>query len=1065
MKWLKVLALALVVGAGSSLFFTARSGVESDLFALIGSAAGGEELKSAASAMAHSASFLVKADSEDAARDRLASLGAIDSNAQTLKHSNASDPHPSTILKSLAPYARCFLSPETRKLLEKGEFAAVRDAAAARLFSPMPPVLPPDRDPFLLFTDYVMDVSTPKGEWVAVRTEMTPEEASAALAAVKGADDVRCAGAPFHTAVVSERSKREINILSVISLFCVILFGWMLTRSFRFLPVLAATLAAAFCVAAAALFAVFPRPHLMTFVFGTSLIGLSVDYVYHAWTARESIAKPLTFSFLSTAACFAPLFFSGVGVLSQMALFTAAGLAAVYVGVVVSGRGDGVFECLSGECLSERRSGGGCLGERRSSGGRRGSFRVAAYVLFALCIAGMARVRFDDDLSRFHRPDPYLAKGEMMAAEISGGEGFVPSVGAQLRNAELVRRLYAAEGKAYCEMTGLPQSVLALPAKDVAFDPRGGLENVFARLTRKLRAVLLLTYGAIALLLGAISLLLRCPPLRRRIGGTAGARLGGSGVAMCFHSAAMAAFATIGLLGWIGEPITFFHLLCVFIFFGLGLDYSIFSWHSRRRCSCGLHSLPLTPSLEGGRLPHATDGKCPASDSLLLTPSLEITTGRAVRYSFLTSFVGFGLLAFTDFAVTRSMGITLAVGLAFSYLAAKLFCGNTSPTACLPWNDSRLPAGGRGPAANGQDPVLHVSHPSTPDPQPSTLNPQPSIPNSQPPTPNSQLSTPWHKQREQCASRFWALFMWYSYAWFGKTFQKAIFVIGMPFIYLFAGPPRLALTKFYAVLSAYAGRPHLATHGRLFRHILGFAWGVMDKTDACTLKKNPPQMDVRDDEGWRALKGLVDSGRGAFLLCTHVGTIGVLPALPDSLSEVSERPGGCGIGLRIPKVHAFQQMGHDAVFMEVFMKHFDPSKIRLHAVEEIGVETAVEMQDAIRRGELVIMAGDRTSAGSKSVLHRRFLGRDCAWPKGAFRFAELMEAPVFGVTCVRTGWNRYEVHVAELGAGEAPAKRRTDALLADYVRFLEAETLAHPEQWYQFYDFFGGEGGGVVASG
>ena len=297
--------------------------------------------------------------------------------------------------------------------------------------------------------------------------------------------------------------------------------------------------------------------------------------------------------------------------------------------------------------------------------------------------------------------------------------------------------------------------------------------------------------------------------------------------------------------------------------------------------------------------------------------------------------------------------------------------------------------------------------------------------------------------------------MWYSYAWFGKTFQKAIFVIGMPFIYLFAGPPRLALTKFYAVLSAYTGRPYHATHGRLFRHILGFAWGVMDKTDACTLKRNPPQMDVRDDEGWRAFKGLVDSGRGAFLLCTHVGTIGVLPALPAAQGRQampSDR-----VGCRIPKVHAFQQMGHDAVFMEVFMKHFDPSKIRLHAVEEIGVETAVEMQDAIRRGELVIMAGDRTSAGAKSVLRRRFLGRDCAWPKGAFRFAELMEAPVFGVTCVRTGWNRYEVHVAGLGDGEAPAKRRTNALLADYVRFLETETLAHPEQWYQFYDFFGGE--------
>ena len=27
-------------------------------------------------------------------------------------------------------------------------------------------------------------------------------------------------------------------------------------------------------------------------------------------------------------------------------------------------------------------------------------------------------------------------------------------------------------------------------------------------------------------------------------------------------------------------------------------------------------------------------------------------------------------------------------------------------------------------------------------------------------------------------------------------------------------------------------------------------------------------------------------------------------------------------------------------------------------------------------------------------------------------------------------------------------------MLDEYTAFLETETLAHPEQWYQFYDFF-----------
>ena len=195
-------------------------------------------------------------------------------------------------------------------------------------------------------------------------------------------------------------------------------------------------------------------------------------------------------------------------------------------------------------------------------------------------------------------------------------------------------------------------------------------------------------------------------------------------------------------------------------------------------------------------------------------------------------------------------------------------------------------------------------------------------------------------------------------------------------------------------------------------------------------------MSVRDDVGWRAFDGLVRAGKGAFLISTHLGTIEVFPALSASS----------------PFVHAFQQMGHDAVFTEVFARHLDASRLTLHPVEEFGVETAVQMQEAIGRGELVLMAGDRVSAGSERVLRHDFLGRPCVWPKGVFVFAKLMEAPIFFVTCVRTGWNAYEVHVREFVPSGEPL---LPSLLDAYVRFLEEETLAHPEQWYQFYHFFG----------
>ena len=301
----------------------------------------------------------------------------------------------------------------------------------------------------------------------------------------------------------------------------------------------------------------------------------------------------------------------------------------------------------------------------------------------------------------------------------------------------------------------------------------------------------------------------------------------------------------------------------------------------------------------------------------------------------------------------------------------------------------------------------------------------------------------WHDQKEQSAGTWRIGFLWLIYRFFGKGVQKLLCVPIMLFIYPFARPAKDSLREFYAVVSGWSGgrSGKIGTIG-LFRHLLGFAWALADKTDACTLKKNLPRMAVRDDEGWRAFDALTNSGKGAFLVSTHLGTVEVLPALPVALGRQDTQP----------HMHAFQQMGHDAVFTKVFMRHFDSTHMTLHAVEDIGVDTAVAMQAAIGRGDLVLMAGDRTSAGSGKVLHHVFLGKDCAWPKGVFAFARMMEAPVFFVTCLSTGWNSYEVHFKEAHAGCGGTT--LDALLDEYVRFLESETVARPDQWYNFHCFF-----------
>jgi predicted LPLAT superfamily acyltransferase len=402
---------------------------------------------------------------------------------------------------------------------------------------------------------------------------------------------------------------------------------------------------------------------------------------------------------------------------------------------------------------------------------------------------------------------------------------------------------------------------------------------------------------------------------------------------------AAAVASTLGTMGWIGEPLNFFHSLCLFVFTGLGLDYTIFHLSNRSR-----------------------------------------TLRKTVLFSFLTSLTGLGMLAFTSFSVTRSMGLTLALGLSFAYFYS--LSGGNAET----------------PRGSGQ----------------------------------------WFEQKEQSAGKIRIWILWYLYSLAGKGLVKAICIPVIACIYPFAAPAKCALGKFRRKIRLIAkerGLPEPEMPS-LFGHLLGFAWSMVDKTDACTLAKNPPVMEFRDDDSKKFLE-LVESKKGAMVVSSHVGTIEVLPCAKSSTANC-------------PHVHAFKQLGHNSIFTEMLSSKLDTSNLTVHPTEEIGVETAVRMKENIDKGDLVIMAGDRLSAGnSNASLTRTFLGEKCKFPKGVFVFAKLMEAPVFFVTCVRTGWNKYEIHVKEHSGELQPGK-----ILDGFAEFLEKETLAHPGEWFHFHDFF-----------
>ena len=218
------------------------------------------------------------------------------------------------------------------------------------------------------------------------------------------------------------------------------------------------------------------------------------------------------------------------------------------------------------------------------------------------------------------------------------------------------------------------------------------------------------------------------------------------------------------------------------------------------------------------------------------------------------------------------------------------------------------------------------------------------------------------------------------------------------------------------------------------KHIRVFADSLVDKMVAMCDKRNRITFTPKNNTDWREFQKLIKNNQGIFLVCSHVGNIEALAAFPDSK------------GL---KIHAFQQVNQNGIFHKFISQHSVRTNTIIHPVEDMDIGTASEMFDALNNGDLVMMAGDRVSATNPNkTIPVRVLGQNCNLPIGVFKFAKSMGHPIFAITLLNTGLEKYTLIVKKLDTKSA------DAMANEFANFLEQNALMAPTQWFNFYRFF-----------
>ncbi|MEX8194665.1 MMPL family transporter [Comamonas guangdongensis] len=236
------------------------------------------------------------------------------------------------------------------------------------------------------------------------------------------------AGVPLHAEAAATQAHGEINTIGWGSLAGVLLLAWLAFRSLRPVALVALSLLVGTAVALSVTALFFDKVHLLTLVFGASLVGVAEDYGIHYFAARQGepqrtphalmrALQPALWLALGTSViAYMALGAAAFPGLRQMALFSVVGLAAAMVTVVCW------FPWLDRNEVPQSRL-AWRIGQTLNAWPRwrhaaRGSVVLCALMLTGLWLGG--GVRIQDDVRQLQNGDPTLVAQQRRVSEMLG---------------------------------------------------------------------------------------------------------------------------------------------------------------------------------------------------------------------------------------------------------------------------------------------------------------------------------------------------------------------------------------------------------------------------------------------------------------------------------------------------------------------------------------------------------------------------------------------------------------------------------------------------------------------
>jgi predicted LPLAT superfamily acyltransferase len=267
---------------------------------------------------------------------------------------------------------------------------------------------------------------------------------------------------------------------------------------------------------------------------------------------------------------------------------------------------------------------------------------------------------------------------------------------------------------------------------------------------------------------------------------------------------------------------------------------------------------------------------------------------------------------------------------------------------------------------------------------------------------------------------------------FGRRLSRLV-VYGIALYFLLAVSTARKASREY--LARVLQRP--VSWGDLYRHILAFASTIHDRL---FLLNN--QTDLFDVQvyGAEAIAQHQANNLGILLFGAHMGSFEVL-------LDHSRRNNFRSCIAMYPE---------NARQLNRTLAAINPQAVT--GIIELGqMDSMLTIHHRLETGSSVGVLADRAS-GPDQYITLPFLGAPARFPTGPFRLAAMLGYPVYFMTGLYGGGNRYTLHFEPLVDFASVPRNQRDAVvratLEKYVATLERHCKAAPYNWFNFFDFW-----------